>query len=91
MEGDHAAAHGYAVVGLAEQPCPSQTGQREVGGQHRRDATPNGRRPGHLAVTGPSYVLELAQASSSAATFLVRLGSTWTPGPMVVESVTLRM
>ena len=31
------------------------------------------------------------QASSSAATFLVRLGSTWTPGPMVVETVTFLM
>jgi len=30
-------------------------------------------------------------ASSSTATFLVRLGSTWTPGPMVVETVILRM
>jgi hypothetical protein len=29
--------------------------------------------------------------SSSAATFLVRFGSTGTPGPMVVETVTLRM
>src|SRR3954452_10682563 len=31
------------------------------------------------------------QASSSAATLRVRLGSTWTPGPIVVETVILRM
>ena len=29
--------------------------------------------------------------SSSTATFLVRLGSTWMPGPIVVDTVTLRM
>ena len=32
-----------------------------------------------------------AGAASSAATFLVRFGSTWTPGPMVVETVTFLM
>jgi hypothetical protein len=30
------------------------------------------------------------QASSSTATLRVRLGSTWTPGPIVVETVILR-
>ena len=56
-------------------------------------------RPGHREVTGPSArarVLlgrqaEAATASSSTATFLTRLGSTWMPGPMVVETVTFLM
>ena len=39
MERDHATAHGYAVIGLPEQPRPSYTGQREVDGPHRHDAT----------------------------------------------------
>ena len=40
------------------------------------------------ARAGQRWAIRSADASSSAATFLVRFGSTWTPGPMVVETVT---
>jgi hypothetical protein len=57
-------------------------------------------RAGHLksATTGeglPHPSLASGHSSeawaSSEVTFLVRFGSTWTPGPMVVETVTFLM
>ena len=53
-----------------------------------RRPDPTSERPGHLTVTGPFDVR--AQLSSAAVTLRVRLGSTGTPGPMVVETVTFR-
>ena len=44
--------------------------------------------------TGPMRLLPVDQAwtaSSSEATFLTRLGSTWMPGPIVVETVIFLM
>jgi hypothetical protein len=36
-------------------------------------------------------IRDYSAAESSPATFLVRFGSTWMPGPMVVETVTFLM
>ena len=52
----------------------------------------NRRRPAVPGDDGPSDGMPQALAvSSSDATLRVRLGSTWTPGPMVVETVTFLM
>ena len=62
--------------------------------------TPSGGFRAHRVCTKPPLGLCLRTgiprsasywASSSAATFLVRLGSTWTPGPIVVETVIFLM
>ncbi|GAA1540031.1 hypothetical protein GCM10009788_48590 [Nocardioides humi] len=63
-------------------------------GQEAQEKAKNSRTydeaPATFAATRGFDVLTgcLDQASSSTATFLTRLGSTWTPGPMVVETVT---
>jgi len=55
-----------------------------LGTQHG-PAAHEGDRAGAAAV-GQAWT-----ASSSAATFLTRLGSTWMPGPIVVETVIFLM
>jgi hypothetical protein len=47
-------------------------------------------RPAHGMRTGVRPRDGRGQASSSAATLRVLFGSTWTPGPIVVENVTFR-
>lgn len=67
-----------AVFGYSGQHYAVRRGRRKT----TTAAVPREGRPPSTGARGE------AQASSSAATLRVRLGSTWTPGPMVVETVT---
>jgi hypothetical protein len=56
----------------------------------RRPDTSHERGPATSEVAGPSHVSVSLYDSSDSATLRVRLGSTWTPGPMVVDTVIFR-
>ncbi len=71
---------------------PHRDGAARGGGgtearERRGPATPCGvAGPGAAAADDQAWT-----ASSSSATFFVRFGSTWMPGPIVVETVTFLM
>src|SRR5688572_627659 len=84
---DEGTTVGAAGVSLTFYPtAPQPNGVRRSG----RDAQRPGRPEG---ATGPSgaWVDQAWTASSSDATFFTRLGSTWMPGPIVVETVIFLM
>jgi hypothetical protein len=68
----------------------AQGAEPATGGLWIRLAGYGTQRPADKSRPVPGLGPDRGQASSSTATLRVLFGSTWTPGPMVVEKVTLR-